>query len=121
MPRIVERRNGMNQGIIFPTGGIFIGIKGEGDANTNEILQRALIKRSFSTEVGGKDYKGKRVFVWEVDADFVNMLYVEEKDFILKFNVYIEIGYTLQIFNLLKPVIRKKARHGRYRKKYFKK
>jgi len=111
----------MSQKIVFPTGGIFIGIKRKGDANTNEILHKALVMRGFSTEFEGKKHKGETVNVWLVDTDFVNMLYTQEKDFILKFSVYIEIDYTLQIFNLLKPVIRKKARHGRYHKKYFKK
>ncbi|MBU2028302.1 hypothetical protein KJ761_00205 [Patescibacteria group bacterium] len=111
----------MVQKIVFPTGGIFIGIKREGDANTNEILYNALIRRGFSTEAEGKQYKGKTVSVWLVDADFVNMLYADEKDFKLKFIVYMELEYIFQEFRIVEPVIRKKARHARYRKKYFKK
>lgn len=103
----------MVQKIVFPTGGIFIGIKRKGDANTNEILQKALIKRGFSIEAGGKYCKGKKVFVWEVDDDFVNMLYAEEWNFKLKFVVYMEIGYIFQRFPLKDPRVKTKAKHMR--------
>lgn len=107
----------MTQKIVFPTGGIYIGIKRKGDANTNEILHRALIRRGFSTEFEVKEYGGEKVEVWIVDSDFVNMLYPQEKDFILKFVVYMEIEYVFQEFCLIDPVTKKAAKHARILKR----
>lgn len=105
----------MDQKIVFPTGGIFIGIKRKGDANTNEILNRAFIETGILKDLypEGKKFKGKKIDVWEVDSDFVNMLYAREKDFKLKFDVYIELDFTLQRFRLPDPRVKKKAKQMR--------
>ncbi|HOX11022.1 MAG TPA: hypothetical protein P5323_03390 [Candidatus Moranbacteria bacterium] len=92
-------------------GGIYIGIKNEGDANTNEILYRALTDASLSTEHERKEYKGKPVNVWKVSSSFVKMLYKKQHDFNLLFVVYEEINFTLQLFKFLDPIVRKKAKN----------
>lgn len=94
-------------------GGFFIGIKNEGDANTNEILYRALEYASLSTEHERKEYRGKPVNVWNVPTSFIEMLYKKHHDFKLLFVVYEEINYTLQLFELLDPIVQKKAKIGR--------
>ena len=48
--------------------------------------------------------------MWKVDSDFVQMLYTQEHDFKLKFVVYFEKNYNMQLFPLMKPSMRKKAR-----------
>lgn len=97
-------------------GGIYIGIKGKGDANTNEILYRALTDANISTEYEGKDYKGEPVDVWKVTSEFIKMFYKKQYDFNLRFVVYEEINSTFQLFTLLDPVMRKKAKQARYLK-----
>ena len=51
----------------------------------------------------------------KVDSDFVQMLYTQEHDFKLKFVVYFEKNYNMQIFPLLKPTLKKKARDERFK------
>ena len=50
-PRLIKpKKTGKPAGRLVFVGGIYIGIKNEGDANTNEILYRALTDANLSTE-----------------------------------------------------------------------
>lgn len=91
-------------------GGIYIGIKDGGDANTNEILYKALTDANLSTEHERKEHKGEPVDVWNVPSSFIKMFYKKQHNFKLLFTVYEELNHTLQLFKLLDPVIRKKAK-----------
>lgn len=116
-PKKIGRHAG---GSVF--GGLFIGIEWEKCGNTNEILHR------FFTDAGvlvdltpeGKDYKGEPVKVWRLSSKHIRMLYEERHNFKLKFVVYAEINYTLQIFRLLEPAMRKKAKQVKSIKKFAK-
>ncbi|HOW60698.1 MAG TPA: hypothetical protein P5548_00720 [Candidatus Moranbacteria bacterium] len=102
-------------------GGIYIGIKGGGDANTNEILYKALVDANLSTEHERKEYKGTPINVWKVTSSFVKMLYKKQHNFNLLFVAYEEINYTLQIFKFLDPIVRKKAKQMKLAKECEKK
>jgi hypothetical protein len=106
----------MKQRKLFPTSVLYIGIKGEGDANTNEILYEALTNANISTEHERKEYKGKPVYVWKVNYAFVKMFYREQYNFKLLFVVYMEIKSTLQIWPLFDPAIMKKAKREKWLK-----
>lgn len=112
-PRLIKpKKIGKSAGVtVF--GGIYIGIKEAGDANTNEILYRALTDAALSTEHERKEYEGKPVDVWNVPSSFVKMLYKKQHNFKLLFSVYEELNSTLQLFELLDPVVRKKAKQAR--------
>lgn len=106
----------MENKIFFPTGDVYIGIKGAGDANTNEILHNALTDKNISTEHEGKYYNEELVYVWKVNPAFVKMLYRKQKNFNLLFDVYIENNYIMQIFRFLEPPLQKKAKQKRWPK-----
>lgn len=63
-----------------------------------------------------KEYNGKPISVFLVTFDFVQMFYVKEKDFKLKFVVYRENNYGMQRYELLDPNVKKKAKRNRYMK-----
>jgi hypothetical protein len=98
---------------IFPTGDVYIGIKGAGDANTNEILRNALTDANLSTEHEGKIYKDKWIEVWKVTTNFIKMFYRKQQNFDLMFDIYIENNYIMQLYPLLKPALQKKAKNER--------
>lgn len=95
---------------------LYIGLANDaGDANTNEIMYRTLQTANISTQEEEKEYKGKKVRVWNVSPDFVKMMYRSQHDFNLSFNVYAERDFILQRFRLFEPGIKKKAKHGRHK------
>jgi len=104
----------MHQAKLFAFGGLYVGIRGSGDANTNEIIYRALTEAGLSTELESKLYQKERIKVWKVNSGFVKMLYAREKDFKLKFIVYIELDFTLQRFRLMEPSVKKAAKRWRF-------
>jgi hypothetical protein len=93
---------------------IYVGIRGAGDANTNKILREALAGSRLSTELERKYHKGEKVEVWIVTSDFLKMLYAKEKDFRLKFIVYIESNFTFKRFRLLETSVQKRAKHMKF-------
>jgi len=108
----------MESKIFFPTGDVYIGIKNKGEATTNERLYKALIAANISADPDPvrKEYNGEPIDVFLVTTDFVQMFYGKEKDFNLKFDVYIEKNYIMQLFPLLKPSIQKKAKQKKWLK-----
>lgn len=92
-----------------------------GDKNTNEIIHRALSDAGLSTEQVEKEYRGGKVFVWEVTSEFVRSLFSARHDFSLKFEVYSERKFTFQEYRLLEPAVKKSAKYGRYKKMLTKK
>ena len=108
----------MESKIFFPTGDVYIGIKNKGEATTNERLYKALIAANISADPDPvrKEYNGEPIDVFLVTTDFVQMFYGKEKDFNLKFDVYIENNYIMQLFPLLKPSIQKKAKQKKWLK-----
>lgn len=113
-PRLIKpKRTGKPAGRLVFVSGIYIGIKNEGDANTNEILYKAFTDGNIFPDLSPerKYHRGNPVDVWNVGSAFVKMLYDKKEAYKLKFDVYIEINFTLQLFKLLDPVFRKKAKN----------
>ena len=88
-----------------------------GDPRSNEIIVNALRDTGRSTDLVFKKYKKGNIRIWgPVPAGFVQDLYKQYSP-TLKFLVYCEHNYTLELFRLFEPGIRKKAKAERYKKK----
>ena len=100
---------------------LYVGIKGAGDMFTNEVICGELIRSNLSIEYEGKDYKGNRVHVWQVDPAFVSRLYASRNSCRLEFIVFSELNHIFQQFRLLDPLVKKKAKQNRILRKQLKK
>jgi hypothetical protein len=110
-----ERREYMDKGKVIPPGGTYVGIKGGGDAGTNQILYEVLGKVGLSADPDPvrKEYQGKPIDVWPIPTNYIRMLYAREKEFKLNIEVYIEnSSYKMRIYHFLEPTMRIKAKKG---------
>lgn len=92
----------------------YVHIKGEpADPFTNEAIWDALRCSDISTEFIQKEYRGKKIKVWEISSEFAKNLYRSKNKIPLLFEIFSERNFSFQRFRLFEPKIRKKANYSR--------